>query len=846
MKSRRGLSTVVGAVFAIIALATVMTYIAYSMNTLQQFNQEVMTKNTEIIDKSKEEFSIVKAQTTADSKFNITVQNSGNLPINITRLYIENKTNPNWGTYKYDVNVPVSPGNTATNIGQNLNLYALNTQGYGIKMTTARGNAQEVLINSPSQAPLYMQLYALPDTLPGQFTTTIILAVTNNMSNKNILLNIAPNDPLDEISGNAVSTKLSGPDPQNYESLANGDTAYFKWIYRMNGAGGETKTFSASLVNGYPGNTATAAVTLSDVTFSLQSGTALESQGLSATLLPEGLLVFHQETQDAASGRQMYAGSAENPTTLDTFQTQTFTFFTRNDTQSNVDVSSGMWNATLRIISKAVPDGIAAPSLIYHFESETSSTTPDSSGNAKDMALGAGTSKPTRDTQYGVNGTVGYHFDGGDYMEGLTAPPAAGIEDIGIFPDTTAGWFRTTNASDAKKVIYRVGSGTTEWYEIAMGDGSLGSAGKVFFKYSTTSPSSPQGNCASSSPYNNGGWHHFTAVRNGAYTCVLYIDGNKDGEDTDTSCVGCSGSGFDSVGPAGKTTLGRNPNNNQDYFTGDLDDIFHWNSAQLSQTQAQAMEKVSYGADAHKLDFKLERTDSTGLTTYENLKSNNAYLIPFWDGKGSTSAAAYSVLQINYTTGPLGNYSFYGTASNQHDTVFGDRLKFTITRTLGTSSLLNMSIRIDDPNMNNPPSSFLQTPTTDDPWPSYYILDNDDKPQVSVYNQGPYSSWISYLTRLAFDDITSTDAYAGHINEACGSSMDNAGNIRKDSPLIKVGVTCLLKFEQPRNPPDAQASGITNLIPPGQYRVNIFLSGYDETGRIFLRTTYVGVIRVID
>ncbi|MEX0764677.1 MAG: hypothetical protein WEC35_04680 [Nitrosopumilaceae archaeon] len=102
------------------------------------------------------------------------------------------------------------------------------------------------------------------------------------------------------------------------------------------------------------------------------------------------------------------------------------------------------------------------------------------------------------------------------------------------------------------------------------------------------------------------------------------------------------------------------------------------------------------------------------------------------------------------------------------------------------------------------------------------------------------------MTRAVFNDISSTNAYAGHIKEACGSTMDNNAHIRKDSPLVLVGSTCTLKFEQPRNPPDAQAAGSTNLIPPGQYRLNIFISGYDENGSLFLKTSYIGLVRVVD
>ena len=295
MKSRRGLSSVVGTVFAIIALATVITYVTYSMNTLQQFNQEVMVKNTELIDQGKEEFNVAKAEIVG-SKFNITVQNTGTLPINITRLYIENKTNPAWGTYKYDIKTSVSTGGLATNIGQNIDLTALDTQSYKIKLVTARGNDKEVLMNYVGEAPLYLQLYVLPDSLPDDFTTTVLLVVTNNMSSKTTLLNIVPT--VSQTAGVATTSLQNlGPDPPKYSSLATGDTAYFKWIYKISGVNGDTAQFTASLNNGYPGNNANATARVTSIAFSLQSGTALESQGLSTTTTPDNILILHQETK---------------------------------------------------------------------------------------------------------------------------------------------------------------------------------------------------------------------------------------------------------------------------------------------------------------------------------------------------------------------------------------------------------------------------------------------------------------------------------------------------------------------------------------------------------------------
>ena len=54
MRARRGLSTVVGMVFAIIALSTTLVYITYSMNTLDQYDQTVLSKNQGLLNQDQE------------------------------------------------------------------------------------------------------------------------------------------------------------------------------------------------------------------------------------------------------------------------------------------------------------------------------------------------------------------------------------------------------------------------------------------------------------------------------------------------------------------------------------------------------------------------------------------------------------------------------------------------------------------------------------------------------------------------------------------------------------------------------------------------------------------------
>ncbi|HXX06362.1 MAG TPA: hypothetical protein VEJ68_06045 [Candidatus Bathyarchaeia archaeon] len=271
-KNRRGLSSIVGGVFFLIIMVTGASYILYSMNQLDTFSQAIISKNQQDRDKVQENFQITSV-TLANNKFNVTVQNTGMIPINITRLWVENKTDATWPISKYVVNQIVTPGQTLSKIGQTLPLYAKSTQAYGLTLVTDRGNSEVALVNSASVKPLMIQLFVLPDTVPTGFDTTVLFAVTNNMTNNGGLSNLQPNIKVG--SYGATATLVSGPEPPLYPFLSQGDTAYFKYVYSISGTAGQKVNFTASLQNGYLGNSITKNVTVTAVQNTLLNGLKL-------------------------------------------------------------------------------------------------------------------------------------------------------------------------------------------------------------------------------------------------------------------------------------------------------------------------------------------------------------------------------------------------------------------------------------------------------------------------------------------------------------------------------------------------------------------------------------------
>lgn len=250
MRTRRGLGSVVGMVFAIIAIVTSIGYVTFSMNLLDQYNQSVLARNQVSIDKGNENFQVYSVKI-VNGKFNVTVANTGNLPINVTRIWITNSScNCDWTNY-YSINKLVNPGTLLTNIGQNSPVGANTANSYNIKLATSRGNSLQFTLGSPGVKPMLVQLMILPSYVyhGAVANATIIYLVTNNMTSNNLLTNLQPNI---SCTGNIAGWSLKiGPNPPQYSTLPSGGTAIFRWVYSIGAASasGQKEQCTASLGN---------------------------------------------------------------------------------------------------------------------------------------------------------------------------------------------------------------------------------------------------------------------------------------------------------------------------------------------------------------------------------------------------------------------------------------------------------------------------------------------------------------------------------------------------------------------------------------------------------------------
>lgn len=264
MKSRRGLSSVVGAVFAVIALSSTVGYVTYSMNVLDKYNQSILTTNAIALDRNKEQIQVMRV-TIDNSKFNITANNAGNIPIHLTTLWVTDPaaTPP---VSKYAINYNLAPGQSQIKIGQNPAISANLNDAYDLKLITDRGNVKEFTVDSAGTAPLNIQLLAIPASVVSGFKTELVMIVNNNGSST--LTNISPS-PLPAPNGTATCSAGS-VNPSKYDTLSPGSIAVFTWdvTVKGGGSGGQACSYvlTQPLVNGYA-QTVKATITASPVQF---------------------------------------------------------------------------------------------------------------------------------------------------------------------------------------------------------------------------------------------------------------------------------------------------------------------------------------------------------------------------------------------------------------------------------------------------------------------------------------------------------------------------------------------------------------------------------------------------
>ena len=816
MKHRRGLTTVVGGVFFLIVIITAASYLTYSMNLFENFSENVFAAGQERENRKKEAFDISKL-TIENNKINLDIHNSGDIPVSFTRLWVENMTGVD-EVYRFDLNSTVTTGNTVQNILENIPFIALPTENYKMKLVTDRGTTKEFSVNASTE-PLHLQLFALPEAVPTNFKSTILLSVTNNSTENTIYTNIQP--ILSPISLGAVA-EFEGPIPAPHSVLEKGETAIFEWSYRITGDDGDKIRFDASVLNGVPGNIVSKVVTVQIIEFAEESGSSLVSKFLTAESAPDDVLIFHKENFDALGERQMFSSTPEdNVGEIIDFNSTSAIFYTNTDANVTINIPAGNWNTILRYISSPMPEslmhaGLDRETMSYHFETDLDSPLDTTTNTV--MTLGTGTNRPLWNS-VGHQGAGAYEFSGNDFA----SIAINDNNDLDSSPATTSGWFNADSSgpSSDQVIYYGESSSGNDLYEIF-----LDSNGYLVYRIDAGNPSEIA-TCTSSVNYRDNSWHHFVAIMPSDNDCELYVDGLL--EDTDIH------GGNGAIALTGSIYIGARDNIGTNGFNGLIDDVIHWDDYALDEgtdNEVTDLFNTNYGVDGHLLDFNIKIVDEFG----NDLGNSNKTITQTFDVpipySGDLGEYAAPVSDI------WGQFNFSAVTSEAKIIESGERLMINMTYAPKNSGNLNMKMVIDDTDVvSGLGNSFLQIPSPDRGLPGYGAYDNSARGTISIFNPGPTDNWIKYQSRVVFEDEDTGEPYAAFIDNADGATLSPD----QDSPPILANTTAVYEFERPRSQPGNVAS---NLIPEGRYQMFVFLDGYDSAGNIFLQTTPLGVVRV--
>jgi len=205
------------------------------------------------IKKQQEEFGVM-ASVDENDLLSVSIQNQGQNPVEISSMWITNKTLSDQPAKRYSVNYDdafVSSGFT-TNVLSSQTLQML-PDTYGIKVVSTLGSIKTVEFDTASASSLASLRAELitdpPDVIMGQ-NVTVAMIVTNTgyLTIEDVHPNIQPVD----FSGSGW-VEGSSPNTPSLVDLRRGESVMFTWDYQVDGVSGETMIFTANAEGKFDG-----------------------------------------------------------------------------------------------------------------------------------------------------------------------------------------------------------------------------------------------------------------------------------------------------------------------------------------------------------------------------------------------------------------------------------------------------------------------------------------------------------------------------------------------------------------------------------------------------------------
>ena len=242
--SRRGISSVVGALIFTVLMIAGFSAMSLALNSQTDIvNTQRVVSDIEL-KKQQEQFGII-VSTDANNILNVSVDNMGQNPVEISRVWITNKTLATQPAKPFSVTSDDAfvPTGFTSNVLSNQPLYMI-PDTYDVKVISTLGTVKvtEFTVGTiSSSSGLRAELITdPPDVIIGQ-NVTVAMVVTN--SGSSTIENISPGSLT--VTPSLAVLALSFPIPASVD-LTPGESVLFSWDYTISGASGDDVTFSGS------------------------------------------------------------------------------------------------------------------------------------------------------------------------------------------------------------------------------------------------------------------------------------------------------------------------------------------------------------------------------------------------------------------------------------------------------------------------------------------------------------------------------------------------------------------------------------------------------------------------
>ena len=259
-KNRRGLSSVVGALFFTVLMIAGFSVLSLALDAQTDIVTTQRIVSDIEIKKQQEEFGVL-VSTDANDLLNVSINNQGQNPVEITSVWITNKTLPDEPVKRYSINFDdafVPPG-FVSNVVSTQTL-AITPDKYDIKVISSYGSIKKVELDTNGGGSNGLRAEMLtdpPDPVIGKnVTTAMIVTNTGDLP----IYNVYPN-PLDTSTTGGGTITTSSPTPSGVGTLTGGASVMFTWDSRVTGSSGDVLSFSSYAIGDDVANSNTASDT---------------------------------------------------------------------------------------------------------------------------------------------------------------------------------------------------------------------------------------------------------------------------------------------------------------------------------------------------------------------------------------------------------------------------------------------------------------------------------------------------------------------------------------------------------------------------------------------------------